>query len=252
MLNIKELETKLSKRILTDDLLANFNSYKQGRVGMNGVPLGTDVISQVPVLHKFKADPDGAENWLISAGTGGGKSYWVKALLTYLLAVGFVCCIMDYEGDEYDNLANFIRAGNPEDVKIVSMGKGSAVYFDPCEIPDITGDPDVDNDLKESAISFILSIFRVIAHGLEGEFTKEEERVLSLAIQRMYDTAGVTDDKRTWHRSKGLRLEYIYNELKSMVDSKELVDNDADNLKHKAAVYLVDSASVYFETAYVC
>lgn len=247
MLNIKELETKLSKRILTDDLLANFNSYKQGRVGINGVPLGTDVISQVPVLHKFKADPDGAENWLISAGTGGGKSYWVKALLTYLLAVGFVCCIMDYEGDEYDNLANFIRAGNPEDVKIVSMGKGSAVYFDPCEIPDITGDPDVDNDLKESAISFILSIFRVIAHGLEGEFTKEEERVLSLAIQRMYDTAGVTDDKRTWHRSKGLRLEYIYNELKSMVDGKELVDNDADNLKHKAAVYLVDSASVYFE-----
>ena len=245
--SVKEVETKLAKRVVTDDILANFNSYKQGRVGITGVPLGTDILSSGPVMYKFKADPDAAENWLISAGTGGGKSFWVKALITYLLAEGFVTCIMDYEGDEYLNLANFIRAANPEDVKIVSMGKGSAVYFDPCEIPDITGDPEVDADLKESAIGFILSLFRVIVHGLDGEFTKEEERVLSLAIQRMYDTAGVTDDKRTWYRSKGLRLHDVYNEIKAIVDSKELVDGDSDNMKHKAAVSIIDSASIYFE-----
>jgi len=245
--SVKEVNSKLARRVLTDDILANFNSYKQGRVGTKGVPLGTDILSSGPVMYKFKEDPDAAENWLISAGTGGGKSFWVKALLTYLLATGFVCCIMDYEGDEYLNLANFIRAANQEDVKIVSMGKGSAVYFDPCEIPDITGDPEVDADLKESAINFILSIFRVISHGLEDEFTKEEERVLSLAIQQVYDTAGVTDDKNTWYRSKGLRLHDVYYEIKLMVESKELVDDDADNLKHKAAVSLVDAASIYFE-----
>lgn len=243
----KEVDTKLARRVLTDDLLANFNSYRQGRVGITGVPLGIDILSGGPVLRVFKEDPDAADNWLISAGTGGGKSFWVKALLTYLLASNFVCCVMDYEGDEYNNLANFIKAANPEDVKIVSMGKGSAVYFDPCEIPDITGDPDVDDELKESAIGFILSLFRVITHGLDGEFTKEEERVMSLAIQRMYDTVGVTDDKYTWHRSKGLRLHDVYNEIKLMIESKELVDGDADNLKHKAAVYIADSASIYFE-----
>ena len=32
-----------------------------------------------------------------------------------------------------------------------------------------------------------------------------------------------------------------------MVESKELVDSDADNLKHKAAVAIIDSASIYFE-----
>lgn len=244
---LKEVIGKISKRVLTDDILANFNSYKQGRVGTNGVSLGIDILSQTPVMRKFKEDPDGADNWLISAATGGGKSYWVKALLTYLLADGFVCCVMDYEGDEYINLANFIRAGNPDDVRIVSMGKGSNVYFDPCEIPDLTGDPKVDDESKENAISFIMSIFRLIVKGMNEAFSKEEERVMSLAISRMYDTAGVTDNKETWYRSRGLRLHDVYNEVKQMVETKELVDNDADNMKHKAAVYIVDASSVYFE-----
>lgn len=243
----KEVDGKLARKVLTDDILANFNSYKQGRVGIRGVSLGIDILNGGPVMRKFKEDPDAADNWLIAAATGGGKSFWVKALLTYLLADGFITCVMDYEGDEYNNLANFIRAGDPDDVKIVSMGKGSTVYFDPCEIPELTGDPKVDDDLKESAIGFIMSIFRIIVNGLEGVLTKEEERVISLAIQRMYDTAGVTDKKETWHRSKGLRLHDVYAEIKDMVETKELVDSDADNLKHKAAVSIIDSASVYFE-----
>lgn len=245
--SIKEMNGKLAKRVLTDDLLANFNSYKQGRVGIKGVPLGIDILNNGPVMRVFKEDPDGADNWLIAATTGGGKSYWLKTLLTYLLAEGFITCIMDYEGDEYTRFANFVRAGNPEDVKIVSMGKGSTVYFDPCEIPDLTGDSEVDDTLKKSAISFILSVFRIIVNGLEGVLTKEEERVISLAIQRVYDSVGVTDDKETWHRSKGLRLSMIYDEIKFMVDNKELVDDASDNLKHKAAVSILDSASVYFE-----
>lgn len=244
---IKEIEGRLARKVMTDDLLANFNSYKQGRVGTHGVSLGIDILNGGPVMRKFKEDPDGADNWLIAAGIGGGKSYWVKTLLTFLLAEGFIASIMDYEGDEYNNLANYIRAGNIDDVKIVSMGKGSAVYFDPCEIPDLTGDPDVDVDLKESAIGFIVAVFRLIISGLDGNLSREEERVLSLAIQRMYDTVGVTEDKNTWHRSKGLRLKDIYNEIKNMVETKELVDNDSDNLKHKAAVGIVDASSIYFE-----
>ena len=247
MRGTKELERRVVKRVLTDDLLANFNSYRQGRVGNKGAPLGIDVLSMSPVMRQFKEDPDAAENWLISAETGGGKSFWIKTLLTWLFALGFVVVIMDYEGDEYDNLANYIRAGNPEDVKIVSMGKGDTVYFDPCEIPDLTGDPKVDNELKENAINFILAIFRVIVHGLDGTFTQQEEKVLSLAISRMYDSAGVTDDKNTWYRSKELRLSMVYDEIKMIVESKELVDETDDNQKHKAAIHMMDAASVYFE-----
>lgn len=243
----KEIYDKLSKKVVTDDILANFNQYSQGRIGTDGVPLGMDVLNGVPVMYKFKRDPNQAENWLISAVTGGGKSMWLKSLLAYLLAENIVGCIMDYEGDEYTNIANYIRAGRPEDVKIVSMGAGSTVYFDPCEIPELTGDPKVDDDLKKSAIGFITSVFRVIVCGDRSNFSRAEERIISLAIQRMYDTVGVTEDKSTWKRSKGLRLSDIYDEIKQMVETKELVDNDTDNSKHRAAVSIIDSASIYFE-----
>lgn len=243
----KELDRRVVKRVVTDDILANFNGYRQGRVGITGVPLGIDILSMGPILRVFKANPDAAENWLISAETGGGKSYWIKTLLSWLFAAGFVEVIMDYEGDEYTNIANYIKAGNPDDVKIVSMGKGDTVYFDPCEIPDLTGDPQVDDELKESAINFILAIFRIIVCGLNDNFTQQQEKVLSLAIQRMYDSAGVTEDKNTWHRSKQLKLRLVYEEVKYMVESKELVDSDNDNLKHKEAIKIVDAASVYFE-----
>lgn len=247
LMSLPQTESRLSKKVVTDDILANFNSYKQGRVGTHGVSLGIDIMNSGPVMRKFKADADAADNWLISAATGGGKSFWIKALLTYLLADNFVVCVMDYEGDEYTNIANYIRAGNPEDVKIVSMGKGNTLYFDPCEIPDLTGDPKVDDELKESAVGFILAIFRVIVCGTDRDFSREQERVMSLAIQRMYDTAGVTEDKSTWFRSKGLRLHDVYREIKEMVETKELVDSDSDNSKHKAAITIADSACVYFE-----
>jgi hypothetical protein len=153
---------------------------------------------------------------------------------------------MDYEGDEYLNLARYIKAGNSDDVKIVSMGNNSTVYFDPCEIPELTNDSDVDNELKKSATQFIMAIYRLIVHGENKRFTVEEERVMSLAISRMYDYAGVTDDKSTWHRSKGLRLKDVYYEIKEMVESKELMDND-QSLKHRAAQFILDSVTVYFE-----
>ena len=243
----KEISNRLPYKVLTDDLLSNFNSYKQGRIGVTGIPLGMDIESNVPVLRKIKADPDAAENWLVSAGTGGGKSYWTKVLLTFLLADDFVVTVMDYEGDEYSNIAAYIRECNKNDVKVISMGKGSTTYFDPCEIPRLTGDAEVDKELKEQATNYILAIFRVIVAGLDENLNIWEEKVISTAIRRMYESAGVTSDISTWHRSKGLRLSMVYEELKYIVESKELVDSDADNVQHKAAVKIVNAASIYFE-----
>ena len=244
---IPEVDKFMSYRILTDDVFSNFNAYKQGRVGYDGISLGIDVLSKVPVLKKIKGDPDAAENWLISAESGGGKSYYAKTMLTYLLADNFVVTVMDYEGDEYDNIAAYVKESNPEDVKIVSMGKGSTIYFDPMEISDLTGDNDIDVELKETAESYTLAIFRVICCGLEGQMTLWEESVVSEAIRRVYDDAGVTDDMSTWYLSKGLRVGMVYDVMKDMVQSKDFVDEDNDNVKHKAAIKLVETASIYFE-----
>lgn len=247
----KELSTKLSKKVLTDDLLANFNGYTQGRVGTTGVPIGIDINNGGPVMWKFKSDPNAAENWLISAVTGGGKSFFIKVLLTYLMASKFVVSVMDYEGDEYDPLANFIRRGNPDDVKIVSMGKGSAVYFDPCEIAELTGDPDIDCDLKKNAVSFIMAIFRTIVCGVKDEFTIEQEKIMSMAIQRAYDNRGVVDnDPETWKRSRNMRLMEIYNEICDLVDSNYFRQQGSEE-KHKVAEGIKDATSIYFEEGQV-
>lgn len=245
--HIKEVANKIAKKTITDDVLSVFNGYKQGRIGASGVPIGMDVMSRLPVLRVLKEDPDAAENWLISAETGGGKSYYVKTLLTYLLASGFVVTVMDYEGDEYYNLANYIRAGNPEDVIIISAGKGSAVYFDPMEIPDLTGADDVDEDLKDSAMQYTLAVFRVIVSGPEGTMSIWEESVISAANKRVYDDHGITEDRGTWKRSKGLRISMVYDEVKRMVNERELLDETTDNQKHKAAVKILEYSSMYFE-----
>lgn len=243
----KELSRKLPKKIITDDIMSIMHSYKQGKVGETGVPLGIDVSNGAIVLNKFKEDPEGPDNWLISAATGGGKSFWMKVLLSFLRQDGFTIVIMDYEGDEYNRLRNYYAGSNPEDVVTVSMGKGSSEYFDPCEIAELTGDDEVDQDLKESAVNYITAIFRIIVAGVDSDLSTWEESILSMAIQRMYDASGVTEDKNTWHYSKGLRLRDVYEEVKSMVERKELVDGDSDNIKHKAALNILNAARVYFE-----
>lgn len=247
--SIKEVLYMLPKRVVTDDVIAQFSTYKQGRLGESGVPLGMDMLSGSPVLRKFKEDPDSAENWLIAAQTGGGKSFCAKALMLNLLADGFVVTIMDYEGDEYTNIALYLAAANPEDVKIISMGKGSAIYFDPMEIADLTGDAEIDDELKETAVNYVIAIFRLIVGGLEGGLNNTEERVISTAIKNVYDNAGVSDDKSTWRLSRGLRVRDVYRELIRLRDSMELIDEvDIDKLKHRAVVSIVEAAFVYFET----
>lgn len=245
---VKEVGKFMCKRVVTDDVLARFNSYRQGMLGETGVCMGIDLLSGGPVLKVFKEDPDEPENWLIAAQTGGGKSYYVKTLLTYLLADGKVVTVIDYEGDEYTNLAAYLKAGNPEDVKVISMGKGSSVYFDPIEIAELTGDEEVDVDLKETAQSYIEAIFRLVVAGLDRPLDIYEKLVVSTALNNVYEGAGVTNDSKTWHKSRGLRIKMVYDEIKRLRDDKYFVDNvDLEMYKHKAAVRIIDSSSIYFE-----
>lgn len=243
----KEISNRMSYKVLTDDVIANMNGYKQGKVGYGNICLALDIMTMAPIMKMFKENPDDAENCLISAETGGGKSYFVKPLISYFLASGTVVVVMDYEGDEYTNYAAYISAGNPDDVCVISMGKGSTEYFDPCEIPEITGDDETDDTLKETAESYILAMFRVMVHGTNERFSNEEESVMSIAISRMYDCAGVTDDKYTWQYSKGLVLRDVYLELKNIMETKELQKEGDGNKSHMAVVDIVKACSVYFE-----
>lgn len=240
-----DLKVNLPRRMMTDDMVIGMSYISQGVFGRDGTVLGLDVLNGTVVMHHFKEDPDKAENWLITATTGGGKSYFVKNMLMYLLADNFKVCIMDYEGDEYTNIANFIRGGNPSDVLTIQLGNGSGIYFDPCAIADPTGNEDLDKAAKSSAQDFITAMFKIMAGG-EGALGIEGTKILSLAIQRMYDSLGVTEDMSTWGNSKKARIQDVYDEIVNIVVSGEF-NNETDRAKHEAAVFLRDATSVFFE-----
>lgn len=243
----KELNGKIASNIMTDDMVANMAGYKQGRIGDRGIPLGLDIKRREAVLYVFKSNPNKVENWLISAMTGGGKSYFVKSIIMWLLGMGFTVTILDYEGDEYTELYKLMYAANPKSATLVSMGKGSAQYVEPMEIPDLVGDPDIDDDLKDSAQEYTLAMFAIIVHGTDAQLTRWEEGVITRAITNVYDMYNVTNDKSTWYRSKGITIKDVYDEIKHLVDTKEFFDELTDNVQHKAAVEIVEAGRMYFD-----
>ena len=224
--------------VLTDELLSRFNSYTQGTLGFSGVYFGTDIYSKFPVLKKVKPKEDTAENWLVTAETGGGKSFLVKALLLQLLALGYNGTIMDIEGFEYIPLANVVS--HHSKVNIINMGEGDGKYFDPMEIAEPTGLHDIDKDAKQMSINFTLSIFKVLL----GRTYNENiwiDTVLNDAVTETYKDAGVTESPYTWHLSKNLTLFDVYDTLLRL---ERFRDNDeyADAVKQSIAV-----VSKYFE-----
>lgn len=241
----KELTT--ANHIFTDDLVASMAGYKQGRIGDKGIPVGLDIKRREAVLYMMKSDPNKVENWLISAKTGGGKSFFVKSLLLWLLGYNYTVTILDYEGDEYQELYKMMHNADPKSAVMVSMGKGSAMYIEPMEIPDLVGDPDIDNDLKDTSQEFTLAMFRIIVHGTQGQLTRWEEGVINRAIANVYDEHRVTSDPKTWCRSKGIRIKDVYEEIKRMVETKEFFDDLTDNIQHKAAVEIVEAGRTYFD-----
>lgn len=204
--------------VLTDELLARFNTYTQGTLGVSGVYFGTDIYSKFPVLKRVKPKEDTAENWLITAETGGGKSFLVKALLLQLLGLNYNGTIMDVEGFEYIPMANFLSHNSK--VQIINMGEGNGKYFDPMEIAQETGIEDIDRDAKQMSVNFTLSIFKVLLGRTYSE-NLLMSTVLDDAVTETYKDAGVTEDRKTWHLSKDLTLFDVFDTLQRLERFRE-------------------------------
>lgn len=209
----KRIDSLVSTHVLTDEILARFTTYNQGILGDEGIYFGTDVYSQFPVLKRVKPRVDTAENWLITAETGGGKSFAVKLLILQLLAKGYNGTVMDIEGFEYIPMASFLSRNSK--VQIINMAEGSGKYFDPVEIAARTGIDDIDRDAQKMSLNFTLAILKVLV-GKSYDENIWIDSVLNDAVSSVYNSAGVTDDPDTWTNSKGLTLFDMYNSVKSL------------------------------------
>lgn len=224
--------SKVGHTIIPDELIARFNTYAQGTIGRRGKYWGTDIYSGFPCLKVVKKNTESAENWLITAETGGGKSFFVKVILVQLLADNkFKGTVMDIEGFEYTYLANYL-SGHDTVVR-VNMSEGTGAYYDPVEII-LTGNPELDTDMYSLSVSFTLSLFKCLL----GTTVTDEwvDIVITDAISYTYASVGVdASDPSTWTRSKGKTLFDVYDTLKALKTSGDV--NRAVNTMFSKSLY---------------
>lgn len=221
--NIPGLSDKLTANVLTDEIVARMNVYAQGILGARGIDFGSDIFSGFPVLKQVKRKSDDAENWLITAETGGGKSFLVKFLLLQLMAISCMGTIMDFEGAEYKAFGEFLS----QDYKVqtVNMSEGQGNYFDPVEIAPRCGDPDIDIDSKNMSVNYTIMFFRVL---LTEVLDKDQwlTVVIDDAVAKVYQNAGVTENMQTWSKSQNLTLFDVYEAMKTLKGSRNAKDYD--------------------------
>ena len=200
--------------VLPDELISRFNTYSQGLIGKRGLYWGTDIFSNFACLKPAKISAESAENWLITAETGGGKSFFIKVLLAQLFADPlYIGTIMDVEGFEYIPLTDYLKVHDK--VVVLNMAEGSGAYFDPVEIV-VTGDEALDEDMYSISTSFTLSLFKCLL-GDTQDLSEWVDIVINDAVSLTYGKAGVdATDISTWGRSEGLTLYSVYDTLKSL------------------------------------
>lgn len=199
---------------IPDELLARFSTYDQGKIGKRGVYWGTDIYSGFPVYKVFKKDSVDAENILITAETGAGKSFFLKVLLIQLIADDkYNGTINDIEGFEYTPYAGFIA--NNDKVIIINMAEGQGCYFDPVEIK-LTGNKQLDEDMFSLSKSFTLSYYKTLIGDVLDKYPWASV-IVDDAVALLYASMGVKiDDMSTWRRSEGYSLFDGYQMFKNL------------------------------------
>ena len=189
---------RVGKNVLSDEIIARFTGYDQGRIGTHGSYIARDVNSGYPILYKFRENDVDAENFVVIAETGGGKSFFVKNLLNELMKYSRVrLTINDVEGDEYTPLVSFYA--NHDSCLILNMAEGQG---------------DAENGTYGLGVNYTLSYLSALM-GSHLHTYQWAESILKNAISVVYRDAGVLgDDAHTWKNSKGLTLYSVYQVIK--------------------------------------
>ena len=207
--------SSVGKNVLPDEIIARFSGYDQGRIGREGIVISKDIESGYPILKKFKKDDVDAENILVLAETGGGKSYAVKIMIISLAAQPRVrLTIMDVEGAEYLPLVDFFN--NQDSTVVLNMAEGQGSYFDPVSIV-TTGDEALDRagGVFSLSKSYTLVFFRTLVGDQVMSTNPWASNIIDAAVAKTYMNAGVLEsDYSTWSRSADLTLHSIYQVIK--------------------------------------
>ncbi|GAB3474785.1 VirB4 family type IV secretion system protein [Nocardiopsis coralliicola] len=213
----------LASSMLLDARLATFRQL-QGWV--TGLPLGVDLLDQrrsmdtsalaatfpfaspdlavetspTAVLYGLNSDSSGAVVWdrwsldsyntVVLARSGAGKSYFCKLDLLRSMYAGVTAAVVDPE-NEYTALADSVGG------TVMALG-APGVHLNPL---DLSLDPAATRDALSRRALFLHTLLAVL---LGAPLDPARRAALDRALLSAYAEAGITDDRRTWHRSAPL------------------------------------------------
>lgn len=247
-----KLEKEIGNVVLTDELLARYTTFSQGKVGKSGEYWGTDIFSCFACLKPTKVKNTDAETWLITGETGSGKSYFGKGLIIQLLAKPYINgTINDVEGFEYTELLDF--ATDADKMVLLNMAEGQGLYVDPVPII-LTGDDKSDETMYSMSVSFTTVMFRAMVGTLDEHLQIWSDIIIDEAVSRTYSGAGVEqEDMSTWSNSDDLSIFDVYANIKEMLINPKSNQTELTEKVFNNAVYIdalqvvVGKLSRYFE-----
>lgn len=196
--------------ICTTQTLAEISPNAQGVNDVDGMVLGTDLLSMQPYIVNFFASP-GAKNIYIQAPAGNGKTFiavnWCVEARDHNMRV----CIRDLKGNEF---TSFTRAYNGI---VYDLGPKSNQF------------PNVlkwDSNTPMNAMEYtnkMLTLTKTILMILSK--VKEEERELleifvNEFINALYSKLGaVRENRNTWYRTETLTPYTMFEHLKEFIST---------------------------------
>lgn len=247
-----KLEKEIGNVVLTDELLARYTTFSQGKVGKSGEYWGTDIFSCFACLKPTKVKNTDAETWLITGETGSGKSYFGKGLIIQLLAKPYINgTINDVEGFEYTELLDFET--DADKMVLLNMAEGQGLYVDPVPII-LTGDAKSDETMYSMSVSFTSVMFRTMVGTLDEHLQIWADIIIDEAVSRTYSSVGVEqEDMSTWSNADDLSIFDVYSNIKEMLinpesNQTELTEKVFNNADYIGALQVViGKLSRYFE-----
>lgn len=204
-----ENTVKKHKFMCSDEIVADMSEYVPGTLNDTEVLLGVDIETGCFVCKDLVSKRGGAENILIGAMTGGGKSFFMKCFVYNLLINGYTVVVMDRDG-EYKKLSKSIGG------IVISMAVNEGIYFDSTEIAALTGDEEVDGGLAIESRLTTENVFSILTHG-EGSLSDNERKFFTDGYNLLYAEYGISlDDRSTWYKSHDLSFHKLFNSIKKL------------------------------------
>lgn len=208
-------------RVLSSEILSDLVSYVPGRINDTGVLFGIDVLTGMAVYKSMVRPSGDAENFLVIAETGGGKSFYMKAVAFQMLLNGFHQVVLDIDG-EYTPFAREVGG------VIIDMSKAAGLYFDSTVIGDLTGDRDLDASLLSDSRTTTNKIFSILCDPDNG-MTSTELKLFNMAYNRLYEKYGISiQDQSTWKNSRNLSFFKLYDEICALQHDSDFADYSAE------------------------